>query len=131
MAIRFAYLFAVAACFSCAPPSTTSGSRHSDVITREEILASKAMNAFDVVSLLRPSFLRSRGQTTINGTDTGYAKVYLDRQLFGDIASLRQLQVGNIREIRYYSAPDATMRFGLGNTSGAIEVVTAAAPDRG
>jgi hypothetical protein len=50
--------------------------------------------------------------------------VYLDRQPFGDIESLKNIYVGNIRSIRYYSAADASTKFGLGNTSGAIEVVT-------
>ncbi len=99
-----------------------------NVITKEEIVASHGANAYDVVSMLRPNFLNFRGQTTITGSDTGYPKLYLDRILFGDLSSLRTLDVYGIREIHYYNDQEASSRFGLGNVSGAIEVVSDSKP---
>jgi hypothetical protein len=110
---------------SCAPPTTARASRDSNVITSEELVASQATNAFDAVRRLRPNFLISRGRTTINGSDTGYPRVYLDRVLFGDINSLKNLSVNGIREIHYYNGSEASGRFGLDNVSGAIEVISA------
>lgn len=119
----------VAAVFlACSPPSTARAARSPNVITKEEIVASHANNAYDAVSMLRPAFLNFHGQTTINGSDTGYPKVYLEHILFGDLSSLRTMDVNGIREIHYYNGAEASSRFGLGNVSGAIEVVVDAKP---
>ena len=109
---------------ACAPPSTARTAGDPNVITREEILASRVTNAYDAVSRLRPSFLQFHGQTSMTGSDTGYPKVYLDRVPFGDVSSLRSLDVNGISEIHYYNGPAASNRFGLGNVSGAIEVIS-------
>lgn len=108
---------------ACAPPSTARTAR-TNVITRDEILASHAANAYDAVSRLRPSFLQFHGQTTMTGSDAGYPKVYLDRILFGDISSLKALDANGISEIHYYNGASASNRFGLGNVSGAVEVIS-------
>jgi len=94
------------------------------VISREEIAASHQYNAYDVVSTLRPAFLHSHGPTTFDPNDSGLPKVYLNHMLFGDLQSLRTLDVAGIREIRYYNGTEASNRFGLGNVAGAIEVIT-------
>jgi hypothetical protein len=98
------------------------------VITREEITASSAANAYEAVSRLRPNFLQSHGQTTITGSDTGYPRVYLDHMPYGDISTLRSLDANGIFEIRYYNSAAASNRFGLGNVSGAIEVISRPRP---
>ncbi|MEA2761170.1 MAG: hypothetical protein QOD47_454 [Gemmatimonadaceae bacterium] len=110
---------------SCAPPTTERASRDSNVITSAELQASQATNAYDAVRRLRPNFLNSRGPTSLNGAGAGYARVYMDRVLFGDLNSLKTLSVNGIREIHYYNGPDASGRFGLDNVSGAIEVISA------
>ena len=114
----------LAALLACTPPSSVNPSHNANVITRDEITASHAYNAYDVVALLRPNFLQSHGQNTISGTDTGFPKVYLNHQFYGDLESLRTFQVNGIREIHYYNGTEASNRFGLGNVSGAIEIIT-------
>jgi hypothetical protein len=109
---------------ACAPPSTTRAARDPKVITKEEILASHATNAYDAVSMLRPNFLQFHGQTTITGSDTGYPRVYLDHILFGDLTSLKSLDAFGVLEIHYYNGTEAQSRFGLGNVAGAIEVIS-------
>ena len=124
--ISIAALFAGAA-LACAPPSTyTGGIPNSNVITREDIAAVNVSNAYDAISRLRPKFLNSHGATTIRGSDNGYPKVYLNHQLYGDLESLRNIDIHGISEIHYYNGPEASTRFGLGNVSGAIEVITSA-----
>ncbi len=135
---------------SCAPPSTTAGQHDSNVITSEEIAAAHVNSVFDAVTILRPSFLRYRGVTSLAqdtsctsdasgrgsckapiaalGGDTGYARVYLNHQFYGNITSLRGMNVSGIREIHYYNVQQASNRFGLGNPSGVIEVVTGSSP---
>jgi hypothetical protein len=135
---------------SWAPPSTTAGRHDSNVITSEEIASAHVNNAFDAVTILRPSFLRYRGVTSLAqdtsctsdasgrmnckpptealGGDTGYARVYLNHQFYGNITSLRGINAGEIHEIHYYNVQQASNRFGLGNPSGVIEVVTGSSP---
>src|SRR3982075_2112984 len=88
---------------ACAPPSTGRPVQEANVITKEEILSTHAANVYDAISNLRPNFLRYRGQTTIRGADTGYPKVYLDRMLYGDINSLKNMNLNGIREIHFYN----------------------------
>jgi hypothetical protein len=125
--MRIKYLAVIAAGFSmaCASATTTGRpARNTSVITREEIAAAHVYNAYDAVQTLRPGFFHSHGPTTLSGTDSGLPQVYLNHQLYGDIDSLKQLEVSAIREIHYYNAPEASNRFGMGNASGAIEVIT-------
>jgi hypothetical protein len=114
----------LAGLLACTPPSSVKTTRNASVITRDEIAASHAYNAYDAINLLRPNFLQNHGQMTISGSDTGFPKVYLNHQLYGDLESLRTFQVNGIREIHYYNGTEASSRFGLGNASGAIEIIT-------
>ena len=109
---------------ACAPPATARSGRDANVITKEEIASVQAANLYDAVTRLRPNFLHYRGQSTLRGADTGYPKVYLDRNLLGDINSLKTLTPNGIREIRYYNGAEASSKFGLDNTAGAIEIVS-------
>jgi hypothetical protein len=125
--MRIKYLAVAAAGFSIACATAASSGRpdrNPNIITREEIAAAHVYNAYDAVQTLRPAFFHSHGQTTLSPGDNGLPRVYLNHQAFGDIDSLRQLDVTAIREIHYYNAPEASNRFGLGNASGAIEVIT-------
>jgi hypothetical protein len=117
--------FVAAITVACSSATTQSGPAHdANMITKDEIATAHATNAYEAVMALRPAMLRYRGKTTITGSDTGYPRVYLDRQLYGDIESLKSLDVGSIRSIHFYNTAEAASRFGLGNASGAIEVVT-------
>jgi hypothetical protein len=112
---------------ACSPPSTVGGTtRNPNVITAEDIAKSNVYNLYDAISMLRPGFLNSHGSTTISGSDTGYPRVYLNHVFFGDLQSLRTLDVHGVSEIHYYNGTEAPTRFGLGNASGVIEVITTA-----
>jgi len=116
----------LAAALGCS--TATAGSSHkgreSNVITEQEITSSHLQTAHDVVSKLRPIYLRSRGRTSPNAGVTDYASVFLDGQYFGDIGALRTIQAQQIREIRYFNGPDAATRFGMQFGSGAIAITT-------
>jgi hypothetical protein len=135
MSPRSLYLLAVVASIACTPASTTSasstpgpvtGAAHRDMnlITEDEIAASSGSNAYDVVSRLRPNFLKTRGRNTIYASPNDYASVYVDDQSFGDINSLRNIVANQVHEIRYYSASDAVTRFGTQTGQGVIDVKT-------
>jgi hypothetical protein len=94
------------------------------VITRAEIAeATWATNAFDLVQRLRPNFLRVSGPTNVSGAPQTPV-VRLDNQELGDHGALRQIQPSSVQEIRYYSAAEATARFGGIRGRPVIEVVT-------
>lgn len=126
--MRIKYLVVLTAGFVMACASATGGAggttHNSNVITRDEIAAAHVYNAYDAVQMLRPAFFHSHGATTMSPNDTGLPNVYLNHQLYGDIESLRNIEVSPIREIHYYNGAEASNRFGLGNGNGAIEVIT-------
>jgi hypothetical protein len=105
--------------------TTASGVRRDpNVITEQEIATSNGSNAYEVISRVRPTFLKQRGQTTITQGGSMYATVYVNSQQYGDVTSLRGISADQIREIRYYSASDAVSRFGSQNGTGVIQVIT-------
>ena len=100
--------------------------QRSDVIDRSQLAKSSAQNAYDAVRTLRPVFLASRGPTSLlRSRDSGTSPViYLDNARFGDLSTLRNIPVDGIFEIRYFSATQAQLRFGMDHPSGAILVLT-------
>jgi hypothetical protein len=97
--------------------------RSSTLITREELLATDAPDAYQAVERLHPDWLRGRGLTSFTGPPPKVL-VYLDGQLLGDVGILSRLTLNGIREIRYLNASDATQRWGTGHSAGVIEVLT-------
>lgn len=112
------------------------------VLTSAEIAASPGLlNAYAAVEALRPHFLRARGmgsQPNTSGApgatpprtrrsaapeDPGIV-VYLDRQRYGRLETLRELSVASIQEIRFLNVGEATSLFGIGHPHGAIQVIT-------
>jgi len=121
---RSILIFLSAAAIACAPPSGTRTARDVNVITRQELEAAVAPNAYDVIQNLRPSYLRTRGTQTLDPTVSSQASVYLDGQRFGDITTLRSMTVDAIEEIRYLNPSMATTKYGTNHTAGVIEVTT-------
>jgi hypothetical protein len=106
--------------------TTASGPRRQpDLITLQEIEALEVATAYDVVQILRPNFLRTRGQSFIGDPDPVPAVVYLDGFQHGSTPeSLRSILRTSVREIEYINSRDATTRYGTGHRGGAILVRT-------
>lgn len=116
---------ACAVVVACAPPVAPGTPRpDSQVITADEIRSSELPTAFDVVQKLRPQFLNDRGRNTVANSSSAYPRVYLNGILYGEIGSLREILASQVTEIRYYNAGQAQGKFGSGNLSGALAVVT-------
>lgn len=124
MSIRPVLTVFAAVAVACAPPSNPGNTRDSNVITREELSASKSLNAYDAIKNLRPNFLRARGTNTFDPVVSTEPTVYVDGQRFGDITNLRSMSVDLIAEIRLLRASDATIKYGTNHTTGVIEVTT-------
>ena len=61
-----------------------------NLITRAEMEGIAGLNLYEAIRRLRPAWLRPRGQAVLTGPDRESLRVYLDRQIFGDIESLTQ-----------------------------------------
>lgn len=116
---------AISACGSGPAPSAGLGLRRT-LLTAEEIATAKggAWTAYDVISRLRPEFLRSRGRSSLTTSDPATAVVYVDEIRFGELNSLKTITADQILLIEYINAADATTRFGTDHTGGAILITT-------
>jgi hypothetical protein len=77
-----------------------------------------------VIHRLRPRWLATRGQISLQDPRAGYAVVYVDGIRFGELETLRSIPTGDIKEIRYQTASEATTWRGTGHAGGAILVST-------
>lgn len=111
---------------ACSPPRLGPGAvSNSQLITEEEIDASRGANALEVIQKLRANFLTYRGETSLSkGASRPYPTVYLDDQQFGSIETLRTIPSAHISSIRLYRSWEATTKFGTGNMSGVIAIST-------
>lgn len=99
--------------------------RQPNLITFEEIQELEVPTAYDVVQILRPDFLRTRGQSFINDPNPVPAVVYVDGFQHGTTPeSLKSVLRTSVREIEYLNSRDATVRYGTGHRGGAILVRT-------
>jgi hypothetical protein len=133
--VALALVFAISSTMivsSCASSRSDDGAadrgsrpprRSSTLITREELLATDATDAYQAVERLHPDWLRGRGLTSFTGPPPKVL-VYLDGQHLGDVGILTRLTLNGIREIRFHNASDATQRWGTGHSAGVIEVLT-------
>jgi hypothetical protein len=103
-------------------PSPSSLSR--STISLAEIRDASVDNAYDIVRLLRPEWLRVRPQDRLGELQPNSVSVYLDEFRYGDITSLSRIHVQTIATIRFVPAATATARWGTGHTMGVIQIIT-------
>jgi hypothetical protein len=118
------------ACATGGGPHERSAVRSRDVLTREEIERVHATNAYEAVQRLRSAWLRTRGSAQLPSQggaaqfEDNPVQAYLNDERLGDVTALQTVEVGVIRYIRHYSATEASARWGLNHTGGAIQVST-------
>ena len=125
-------LFAAVACglvvvllAACVSTSEAGGaSRSRDLITVEELMEVPHSSVYEAVRALRPRWLQARAGASMRNPRRETPRVYMDGQLFGGVAELWTLLPGEVGEIRFLSASDATTRFGTNHFAGAIVVTT-------
>ncbi|HYD51204.1 MAG TPA: hypothetical protein VEA99_01205 [Gemmatimonadaceae bacterium] len=121
---RFFLPLALAALSACASGGSTTATprRSADLITAEELAQTDTPNLLYAVQRLRPNWLRSRGQVSINTPGAGEPVVYIDDTRLGAIGTLEQIIPSEVREVRRLNAAEATNRYGTGHAGGAIVV---------
>jgi hypothetical protein len=112
--------------FACTPPQLGSVDRaSSQLITEDEVEASRSPNAYEVIQRLKPNFLSYRGETSFNKQNSQpYPTVYVDGQEFGPLSSLRNIPASQVATITLYRSWEATTKFGSGNMGGVIAITT-------
>ena len=118
-------LFTVLLADGCASSGTggAGGGGGANVITREQITPEDE-NAYLLVRRIRPGWLRPRSQESITGQGPAFAQVFLDELRVGDVDYLTRIPAAQIARIEYFSALDATTRYGTGYMGGLIIVRT-------
>ena len=126
LGVRWLMLLIPAAVLACAPPRLGPGEMNNpELITEDEIVASRATTAYEAIQKLRANFLTYRGETSLDKSmSSPYPTVYLDGQEFGPITILRTIPASQVSIIRLYRAWEATTKYGSRNMSGVIEVST-------
>jgi hypothetical protein len=100
-----------------------------NVISLEEVEAARVDNAYELVRMLHPMWLRKRGSSSIQ--NDGDIIVYLNDTRMGGPDVLRQIETISITSIRFYDVGAANFKFGQGHMHGAIQVSTKVPVSRG
>ena len=104
-------------------PAQSATRRAFDVITREEIEQRAWSSAFDLVSTLRPQWVRPRGPDSFRGTATP-VQTYLDNTRLTGIAALASISTAGLRAVEWVDGVEASARWGLDHSQGAIVLRT-------
>lgn len=107
---------------ACATTPAADGGGARNAITRAQMLEVNASDAYDAVQKLRPSWLTSRGPTSITDDSPTVVSVFMNGSHVGDSEFLRSLRPDDIELLQYYEAGEASARFGMGHPRGVIEV---------
>jgi hypothetical protein len=107
-----------------AQPASHPRIRNSNLIDREEVESSTAIDAYALVQQARPNWLHQRGAISLRDPTAGVVQVYLDGQQYGEVSRLREINTQDVRELRFLGAGEAQMRYGVGHAGGVIEVYT-------
>ena len=109
----FAVLFAsfAAACSSTPSSGSRVNQASRDNITSVEIEATSASSALDLVSKLRPHWLRQGGTASIGGgaITSQVTLVYLDGNRLGGVDALRSISAGSVRSLQWIPATRAAI----------------------
>jgi hypothetical protein len=126
MISRWVVALPLAVALGCSHPRLGPGDIYnSQVITEDEIVASRATTAYEVIHKLRANFLTNRGETSFNKNQSNpYPTVYMDDQEFGPISVLSSIPAAQISMIRLYRVSEANAKYGTHNLSGVIAIFT-------
>jgi hypothetical protein len=117
--ILVALSIASSACISTQKPPEGARPDRS-VITREQIHEHHFTNAYEAVQALHSNWLQAKGTDAFQSP----VRVYVDNASFGGVESLRNVDIANIKTIRYFDGVAATARWGIDHGGGVILVMT-------
>jgi hypothetical protein len=98
---------------ACAGTSRSGALGDPNMLLEDEIAASSARHAYELIEHLRPRWLRERSGRSLR-LDT-VILVFLDGTRFGEVGSLHSIPIESIRRIRVLDAAEAGQLPGLGS----------------
>lgn len=108
---------------ACAARSGAEG--RFDLITHEELQdQGQFANLYEVVEVLRPRWLRPQGGPDTFSGESGQVQVHMDGNWLGDVDVLRSLSPAGVTSMRWLRPLDASSRYGLDHSHGAIIIST-------
>jgi len=119
--LLLAFSFTLGACAGGAGPGARRSS--SEALTEAEMQPDASQDLFTVIQRRRPRWLQNRSARTLQG-QLGIAVIVDGVRQQGSVEILRSMRTGDVEEVRYLNARDATTRYGTDMTAGAILVVT-------
>lgn len=118
----FLFVIGIAACSSTGTKAK-KGRYSRDLISAEDIKSHSSSTASEIIQRLRPIWLRGRGRKTFLSEDASYPVVYVNGRKYGTLGALSNFSANEIVKIRFYSAADATTKFGTNHPSGVIDII--------
>lgn len=114
-------LVALALLQGCATTGESgASSRDTDVVTEEELREVFVSDLYQVVELLRPLWLQSRGVRSLSGSTE--IAVIRDGAYFGDITQLRSIPSNQVTRLEYIDGAAAAARIpGLVGSNRVVE----------
>jgi len=91
-------------------------------LSQEEMLQEHFTNVYDAVASLRSGWLTVRGTDSFRQTSQIW--VYYDENRLGSVDEMRSVLVNSVASLRHYNGVDATMRWGVGHSAGAIQILS-------
>ncbi len=107
----------------------SAGAPDASVITALELGRSKARNAYDAISQIRPEMLRTRDPGTVVYFKARQPIVAVDNTVVGGVEVLRTLPVDRVARIEYVNFWLAGKRYGTGFRNGVLLIETRADPE--
>lgn len=104
---------ALVALFAGCAPGQGRITRTPEVITEEEVAASEARTAYELVERLRPLWLRSRGERSLRLPTE--IVVYQGDTMLGDIETLHGIPIEVVHSVRSLDSAEAGRLAGLGS----------------
>ena len=119
-------VFALAACSPKTETSALPQRYDRSLITREEIARRSYDNMHNIVSSLRPDWLRPplSGSGVAGRSATAPPTVYLDGRLLGSLDVLKSFSAESVERARYLVATEAQNRFGTQVETPVIELIS-------
>jgi hypothetical protein len=92
------------------------------VITRAELQAEAGSSLLEVVRRIRPSFLSSRGATSLQSPAMIRVLVVIDGMPQGDVDVLQTIRAADVLQVRRLSVAETYLKYGRSVSAGGLEV---------
>jgi len=109
----------LASCTAGMSAGTAGGSRYHITPEALDAIRGNTQNLHQAIQQLRPIWLQSRGATAQQQL---LPLVYVDGIRYGELESLRQIPISDVREVELIPARDATTQYGTGHAGGIVAV---------